>query len=100
MELRIATATNARRRRPSDRLAADDVTERKPAERYAGHVRDEQARRDKGQEARAVERVEMPLVIHAVGHLVTRVAGAQEQPQEPGPPEQRLRSVDERLVRH
>src|SRR4029077_12931769 len=52
------------------------------------------------QEARAVERVEMPLVIHAIGHLVTRVTAAQEQAQEPGPPKHRLRGVDERLVWH
>src|SRR2546422_263896 len=81
-------------------LAAHDVAEGKPAERDALDARDAEARWDQREQPGEIERVQVPLVVHALRHLIIAGARAQQHAIQTALSEHRLQPVDQPLVRH
>src|SRR2546422_6046275 len=81
-------------------LAAHDVAEGKPAERDALDARDAQAGWNQREQPGEIEGVQVPLVVHALRHLIVAGALAQQDAVQPALSEHRLERVDQPLVRH
>src|SRR2546427_2883097 len=81
-------------------LAAHDVAEGKPAERDALDARDAQAGWDQREQPGEIESVQVPLVVHALRHLIVAGARAQQHAIQTALSKHRLQAVDQPLVRH